>query len=283
VQRDEDGTWRIKAGSRVRVRVTMVARNRRYHVALVDPLPAGLEAMNPALAVTGPIPQDPNASSSTGGRGRYWWWHSTWYEHQNMRDERVEAFARELPAGVWSYSYVARATTLGPPVLFSNYARARVRVELGVFDPRAVIIGTVFVDANRDTIQNPGEPGVPGVRLVLEDGTYAITDGEGQYSIYGQRAVTHALKLDESTLPPSAKLGGEGPRFAGHPGLRFVDLKKHELHKANFTLVDPTESLYAAIEQFFDSKTGTFFYSNMGEEKTYESESIITPRMYRAY
>lgn len=144
---------------------------------------------------------------------------------------------------------VARSTTLGPPVLFSNFARARVRVELGIFDPRAVIIGTVFVDANRDTIQNPGEPGVPGIRLVLEDGTYAITDAEGQYSIYGQRAITHALKLDNSTLPPSAILGGEGPRFAGHSGLRFVDLKKHELHKANFTLVDPTESLYAAIEQ----------------------------------
>lgn len=143
---------------------------------------------------------------------------------------------------------VARATSLGPPVLVSNYARARVRVELGVFDPRAVIIGTVFVDANRDGVQNPGEPGVPGVRVLLEDGTYAITDGEGQYSIYGQRAVTHALKLDESTLPPGAVLGGEGPRFAGHPGLRFVDLKKHELHKANFMLVEPTERLYADIE-----------------------------------
>lgn len=142
----------------------------------------------------------------------------------------------------------ARATSLGPPVLLSNLARARVRVELGVFDPRSVIIGTVFVDTDRDTIQDPGEPGVPGVRLVLEDGTYAITDDEGQYSIYGQRAVTHALKLDEATLPPGATLGGEGPRFAGHPGLRFVDLKKHELHKANFTLVDPTPALLAAIE-----------------------------------
>ena len=44
----------------MRVHLTMVADNRRYHVALVDPLPAGLEIVNPALAVSGSIPADPN-------------------------------------------------------------------------------------------------------------------------------------------------------------------------------------------------------------------------------
>lgn len=110
VTRGQDGTWHIKAGARVRVTLTMVNDNRRYHVALVDPMPAGLEAMNPALAVTGPIPVDPNEQKS---RGAYWWWSSTWYEHQNMRDERIEAFASLLWEGVHEYSYVARATTPG--------------------------------------------------------------------------------------------------------------------------------------------------------------------------
>ena len=105
-----DGTWHVKAGARVRVKLTMVNENRRYHVALVDPLPAGLEPMNPALAVTGPIPTDPNEQKS---RGAYWWWYGPWYEHQNMRDERVEAFASLLWEGVHEYSYVARATTPG--------------------------------------------------------------------------------------------------------------------------------------------------------------------------
>ncbi|MBI3653564.1 MAG: Ig-like domain-containing protein [Acidobacteria bacterium] len=110
VKRDADGTWRIKAGAKVRVKLTMVAQSRRYHVALVDPIPAGLEALNPALAVTGSIPQDPNGSGAQGG---YWWWWRTWYEHQNLRDERVEAFASLLWEGVYNYSYVARATTPG--------------------------------------------------------------------------------------------------------------------------------------------------------------------------
>ncbi len=111
MKRDADGTWRVKAGAKVRVRVSMVAQSRRYHVALVDPIPAGLEPMNPALAVTGEIPKDPKAEDAS--KGRYWYWSRTWYEHQNMRDERVEAFASLLWDGVWDYTYVARATTPG--------------------------------------------------------------------------------------------------------------------------------------------------------------------------
>lgn len=107
VTRDPDGTWHIKAGAKVRVRLTMVAPQRRYHVALVDPLPAGLEPMNPALAVTGTVPQDPN------NRNLGWWWGGAWYEHQNMRDERVEAFSSLVWSGVYNYSYVAVATTPG--------------------------------------------------------------------------------------------------------------------------------------------------------------------------
>ncbi len=110
VKQDEDGTWRIKAGAKVRVKLSMVATARRYHVALIDPLPAGLEPMNPALAVTGTVPNDPSAQAS---RGPWWYWMGTWYEHQNMRDERVEAFTSLLWEGVHSYTYVARATTPG--------------------------------------------------------------------------------------------------------------------------------------------------------------------------
>ncbi|HQJ51548.1 MAG TPA: alpha-2-macroglobulin family protein [Anaerolineae bacterium] len=111
VRQDEDGTWHVRAGARVRIKLTMVAPSRRYHVALTDPLPAGFEAMNPALAVTGSIPQAPQ--DTTSPRMRYWWWHWTWYEHQNLRDQRAEAFASLLWEGVHSYTYVARATTPG--------------------------------------------------------------------------------------------------------------------------------------------------------------------------
>ncbi|MFC2176850.1 alpha-2-macroglobulin [Actinomycetota bacterium] len=113
VTRDADGTWHIKPGAEVRVRLTMVADSRRTHVALVDPMPAGFEALNPALAVTPPIPREEVGDEGFGPAvgWTFWWWQ--WYEHQNLRDDRAEAFASLLWAGTYDYSYVARATTPG--------------------------------------------------------------------------------------------------------------------------------------------------------------------------
>jgi len=73
----------------------------------------------------------------------------------------------------------AQAFDDGPPRRVSNLARATVRLAGGVFTDRGVIVGKVFVDENRNRIQEPGEVGVPGVRLFLEDGTFVITDNEG--------------------------------------------------------------------------------------------------------
>jgi uncharacterized protein YfaS (alpha-2-macroglobulin family) len=122
VRQDPDGLWHVRAGSRVRVHLTMVTPSRRYHVALVDALPAGFEAQNPALKTTGSLPEAPDNDVTVVGApglggpglpGAYWWWTRTWFEHQNLRDERVEAFASLLWEGVWEYGYLARATTPG--------------------------------------------------------------------------------------------------------------------------------------------------------------------------
>lgn len=108
VVRNDDGSWTVRAGARVRIRLTMVADSRRTHVALIDPMPAGFEAINPALATSEPIPQaDP---SETAVRG-FWWYR--WFDHQNLRDDRAEAFSTYLGAGSYEYTYVARATTPG--------------------------------------------------------------------------------------------------------------------------------------------------------------------------
>ena len=41
------------------------------------------------------------------------WYGSTWFDHENLRDDRVEAFSSYLYGGTYDYTYVARATTLG--------------------------------------------------------------------------------------------------------------------------------------------------------------------------
>ena len=67
-------------------------------------LPAGLEIVNTNLAVSGIN----NIYDSEEMRRR-----SYWFQHQNFRDNRAEAFTMLLSEGVWNYSYIARATTPG--------------------------------------------------------------------------------------------------------------------------------------------------------------------------
>jgi alpha-2-macroglobulin len=119
----------------------MTAPSRRLHVALVDPLPAGFEPVNPELrgARETPPAQDGGARTMEWG----WWWRMYWYEHQNLRDDRAEAFTSLLPAGTYTWSYVARATTPGqfivPPPraeeMYSPETFGRGRSERVVVEP----------------------------------------------------------------------------------------------------------------------------------------------------
>ncbi len=123
VGRRDDGTWVFKLGARVKVTLSMVAAMRRYHVALVDPLPAGCEILNPALKVTQDFEENPMEAMSAlyalddGYSPEPWFlwlrWMRPWFEHQNFRDERAEAFTSLLWEGVHTYTYFTRATTPG--------------------------------------------------------------------------------------------------------------------------------------------------------------------------
>ena len=106
----------------------------------MDPLPAGFEIINPELAVSEKVPEDDK--SSTRLRDGWWIWRRVWFDHQNLRDDRAESFAALLPAGVYDYSYVARATTPGVfvvapakaeemyhPETFGRTRTERVRIE----------------------------------------------------------------------------------------------------------------------------------------------------------
>jgi uncharacterized protein YfaS (alpha-2-macroglobulin family) len=110
VHRDSKGIWHIKPGANVRVRLTMVADSNRVNMVLVDPLPAGLEIVNPALAASPRPPADNNGRDRDRPLTRFAW---TWFDHQNLRDDRAEAYSAFLDAGTYEYSYVARATTPG--------------------------------------------------------------------------------------------------------------------------------------------------------------------------
>ncbi len=130
----------------------------------------------------------------------------------------------------------------------SNIAQARVQVVQGVFSDKGYILGTVYMDCNRNHVQEATEPGIPGVRLYLENGTNATTDTDGKYSFYGVDPRTHHLKLDQVTLPVGARLEILANRNAGVAGGRFVDLKNAELHRADFASDTCSDSVMKEVK-----------------------------------
>lgn len=133
-------------------------------------------------------------------------------------------------------------------IALSNVAKAKVQIVPGVFSDKAYILGTVYMDCNRNHIQETDEPGVPAVRLYLENGTFVTTDTDGKYSFYGIDPRTHHLKVDKTTLPIGVVLEVLANRNAGVAGGRFVDLKNSELHRADFASDSCTEAVMQEVK-----------------------------------
>jgi uncharacterized protein YfaS (alpha-2-macroglobulin family) len=113
------GTGRVEPGSLVRVTIRVVTPVDRYHVAVVDSLPAGLEPVDTSFTT-----EVSGLSEDTGSRGRdtgevgpeaHWW--SRWiFNRRELRDDEVIWYADYMPAGIHTESWIARATSPG------NYA-----------------------------------------------------------------------------------------------------------------------------------------------------------------
>lgn len=107
---DKDGKWHFKAGSLVKVKLTLSAPGYRFFVALVDPIPAGTEILNEDLKGTEQV--EKNKDKNSPGI-LWWWWIRNWWDHENKRDNQAEVFSDNLSGGSHEYSYVVRATTPG--------------------------------------------------------------------------------------------------------------------------------------------------------------------------
>lgn len=118
--------------------------------------------------------------------------------------------------------------------MVSNVARVAVRIREPLFSGRFTIIGRVF-EGECDT---PWEKlkGVANARIMLEDGSYVVTDADGQYHFEGVRPGTHVVQLDVDSLPqglePLSCL--QNTRFAGRNFSQFVDVKGGGLWRADF-------------------------------------------------
>jgi uncharacterized protein YfaS (alpha-2-macroglobulin family) len=101
----------LKVGAMVRVRVTVSSPDWRAHLAVDDPIPAGLEPVNTKLVTSGDVLEKKHRRGAGEPRDLddRWWQPAA----RELRDDRVVVFIEELPPGPASFDYLARATTAG--------------------------------------------------------------------------------------------------------------------------------------------------------------------------
>jgi uncharacterized protein YfaS (alpha-2-macroglobulin family) len=130
----------VKAGEIVKVHLTLSASEARKWVALVDPLPAGFEAINDKLAAGGTATNGQTAKDPDDWQTRRQHWiNAVTWDHQEMRDDRVLWFADNMAAGNYELEYEVRATIDGtfavmPATIEAMYApEVRARTATSTF------------------------------------------------------------------------------------------------------------------------------------------------------
>ncbi len=120
-------------------------------------------------------------------------------------------------------------------------SRASAAVDLereGIAD-RMTIIGRIT--AGGCTLPERERRGIGGVRIMLEDGSYAVTDTDGRYHFEGVVPGTHVVQVSRNTLPEGAKMVdcSRSTRNARSASSRFAIGRGGSLVVADFHAVWP--------------------------------------------
>ena len=228
----------------ITVQLTSGARPRQTTV--VDRLPAGFTYVRGSAMVDGVAMADPNANpigqpgpvlafnlGAMGASNRQLLQYRVRVgvgSQQGDGINRARAHACGVPGGCVGAD--GRSPLAGS--VATNQGQYPVRVIGGVFGAEACLLGKIFVDCNGNHVQDAEELGIPGVRLLLSDGTTLVSDVEGKYSVCGLPPRSHVLRADPHTLPRGSRLKTSSNRNLGDAGSLWLDLKNGELHRADF-------------------------------------------------
>jgi hypothetical protein len=101
----------IKSGQIYRGELSIIVPDNMHYVVAEERLPAGFEAINFDLDTTDTSLQQKLQDETKPKNGEYYWYDNPlWYfNHTEVRDDRVLLFADYLPRGVYNYSFLVRA------------------------------------------------------------------------------------------------------------------------------------------------------------------------------
>ncbi|WP_324260176.1 hypothetical protein U4960_08245 [Altererythrobacter sp. H2] len=119
-----------------------------------------------------------------------------------------------------------------------SVAEVGVRIDRDTIASRMTVIGRVTAGSCSVT---EGRIGIPGVRVMLEDGSFAITDRDGRYHFEGVVPGTHVVQVQRQTLPEGGRFidCDRSTRSAGSAISRFVIGQGGSLVVADFAAEVP--------------------------------------------
>ena len=206
-------------------------------VAIYDTLPKGFNFVSGSATLNGAPLADPVVTPGTRTL--------TWADIGPLNPQEEKSVSYSVLVGPLAKSGENYNKALASGILASgtqttsNTAAARVVVYESLAVDSQTIIGRVYFDLNGNKVADSGEPGLPGVRLYLENGTYTVTDSQGKYHFEDIKSGTHIIKLDKGSLPKNITL--MDPSRVGALGdidSVMIELKKGELAKVNFRVFD---------------------------------------------
>lgn len=199
------------------VEVTNVSKNMTAHdVSVIDSLPNGFRYLKKSTTLNGEDFSEPRKGAETI------WNLGPLAPGAGMTLTYRAIISIDAPLGKGRNTARVSGKSPGGSTLTAGPAHATVNVKEGVLNSKAIILGRVFTDENTDGMPDDNEPGIKGVRLYLEDGTYAITDDDGKFSMSGVSAGEHVLKLDRKTLPAGYAPTPTESSFAGDGHSKFI-------------------------------------------------------------
>ncbi len=210
-------------------------------VQVADHVPVGFRYQKGSVKLDGVVTNEPliSADGST----------LTFTLNMAAAGKATVRYVLEVTAGARTGTAENTATAVGG--VTSNTGRASVLVREDLYRNKAILIGRV-IDVSRpdnEEFANPNDTksvcddkvdndfrGLAKARVVMQDGTYVLTDREGRWHIDNLRAGTHVVQLDLDSLPKDYEVVDceQNDRFAGRLYSQFVNLQGGSLWRADF-------------------------------------------------
>ncbi|KGJ97149.1 OmpA family protein [Thalassotalea sp. ND16A] len=199
---------------------------------IIDTLPIGFRYVKDSLTINEQVVDNPQISDD----GR-------------TMQIAINAVDVEDSLTVKYVTQVTAATPLGQAInvaeLLSQQHRdasalASLTIVEDLFSSKSILMGRVIWDDCNADLDSPIEqrPGVQGVRIYMEDGTFVNTDSNGQWHIEGVKPGSHVVQLDVDSLPDHLEVVEctQSSRRAGTAFSEFVEVQGGTLWRTNFHL-----------------------------------------------